>query len=93
MREHVLLSCLLGLVLIATMPFVALLAPAAHANEYDVSPYTGAIYPRSSYEPPSAVIIVPPRAFPHTCPLDGPGAWSCDRKHRHLRRRPGPFER
>lgn len=27
-----------------------------------------------------------------TCPLDGPGAWSCDRRDRH-RPRPRPFER
>ena len=62
---------------------IAALATPAFANDYEVSPYTGAIYPRSSserYDPP--LVYIPPRhVWPRTCPLDGPGAWECKRPH------------
>jgi hypothetical protein len=64
-------------------------APAA-ALDYDCSPITGGCTPRASQ--PSAfdapyppVVYVPP--LPRTCPLDGPGAWSCERRDRGDRRR------
>jgi len=65
---------------IATL-FVALATPA-HALEYDCSPLTGACTPRASplsvFDGSSPIVFVQP--WPRTCPLDGPGAWSCNRK-------------
>lgn len=81
MKHLLALSAMLFLMLLALV-LVAMPAPA-HANDYDVSPYTGAIYPRSSsqrYDPPP--VYIPPRhVWPRGCPLDGPGAWDCSKPH------------
>jgi hypothetical protein len=78
--------------IIVTTVLAAMLATPAHALDYDCSPLTGACTPRGSQ--PSAfdqpTVNYPPRVWPRTCPLDGPGAWTCrrDRKdHDDQRRR------
>jgi hypothetical protein len=61
---------------------VALAAGTANALDYDCSPLTGGCTPRASlpsarFDSPATIYYPPsPRS---TCPLDGPGAWTCDR--------------
>ena len=58
------------------------LATPESALDYNCSPLTGGCTPRASQ--PSAfdspVYYPPQRAWPRSCPLDGPGAWTCDRR-------------
>jgi hypothetical protein len=60
---------------------IALLTTPALALDYNCSPLTGGCTPRgsqpSAFDPP---VYYPPRIEPRTCPLDGPGAWSCERR-------------
>jgi hypothetical protein len=68
---------------------VALTAPA-NALDYDCSPLTGGCTPRASqpsaFDPPT-VYYPSQRAWPRACPLDGRGAWTCDRRERERRDR------
>jgi hypothetical protein len=65
-----------------TVAAYLVLATPALALDYDCSPLTGACVPAS---PPSSVpppiVYAPQRVWPRTCPLDGPGAWDCNRSH------------
>jgi hypothetical protein len=65
------------------------LSASAHALDYQCSPLTGACVPASSppssYDQPTTIFV--PQPWPRTCPLDGPGAFSCDRRERDRRGR------
>jgi hypothetical protein len=66
--------------LITLIALVALATPA-HALDYDCSPLTGGCTPRASqssawFDCPTIYRPPPPRS---TCPIDGPGALTCDR--------------
>jgi hypothetical protein len=68
---------------------LALTSPA-FALDYDCSPLTGGCTPRASQ--PSAFdsttrVYGPQRAWPRSCALDGPGAWSCNTQERVRRDR------
>jgi hypothetical protein len=60
---------------------VALATGPAFGLDYSCSPMTGGCTPRASqpsaFDSPYPSTYVPP--WPRSCPLDGPGAWSCDR--------------
>jgi hypothetical protein len=78
----------LKIVLAATC--MALTTTPALALDYNCSPMTGGCTPRASqpsvFDPPyPPVVYVPP--WPRSCPLDGPGAWTCERRDRGERRR------
>ena len=97
MREHVLLFCLLGLALIATMLFVALLAPTAHADPIDAPRYNpSSDYLDRKYESTYDYERKLPRSYDGKLLPEGCG-FACDRRGGGpgpvLRRRPGPFER
>jgi hypothetical protein len=68
---------------------VALAAAPALALEYSCSPLTGGCVPRASqpsaFDSPS-IYYPPQRGWQRTCPLDGPGAWTCDRDRERVRR-------
>jgi hypothetical protein len=62
-----------GIRIIITAACLALLSTwPAHALDYDCSPFTGACVPRGSIDPPATVYVPPQRAWPRSCPLDGP---------------------
>jgi hypothetical protein len=66
---------------------VAVLAPTpASSLDYDCSPFTGGCVPRASGQPSwfdsPATIYYPPSPRPRLCPIDGPSAWTCDRRER-----------
>jgi hypothetical protein len=68
---------------------VALAAQPAFALDYSCSPLTGACTPigsqPSAFDSP-AIVYPPQRVWPSTCPLDGPGAWTCDTRRDRERR-------
>jgi hypothetical protein len=68
---------------------VAVLATPALALDYDCSPLTGGCVPRASqpsaFDSP-AIYYPPQRAWPRSCPLDGPSAWTCDTRRDRERR-------
>ena len=69
---------------------VALATGPAFGLDYSCSPMTGGCTPRASqpsaFDSPS-IYYPPQRAWPRMCPLDGPGAWSCDTRERVRRDR------
>jgi hypothetical protein len=74
----------------AVVTLLVALATPALALDYSCSPLTGGCTPRASQ--PSAfdspVYRPQPRVvWPSSCPLDGPGAWSCDTRERVRRDR------
>jgi hypothetical protein len=74
-------------IMIPTALVAVLAAAPALALDYNCSPLTGGCVPRASqpvFDPPyPPVVYVPP--WPRSCPLDGPGAWSCDTRERRDR--------
>ena len=89
-QAKVAIAALAATAALAALVTLGSVAAPAFALDYSCSPLTGGCTPRASqpsaFDPPT-VYYPPQLAWPRTCPIDGPAAWSCDTRERVRRDR------